>query len=65
MAASYGVIVAATNSTMAAMEERTQSLRTVATTHGLISGSNGGGNGGAKLVGAIIQSKLLPISGGN
>ena len=29
------------------------------------SGSNGGRNGGAKLVGAIIQSKLLPISGGN
>ena len=30
MAASYGIIVAATNSTMAAMEERTQSLRIVA-----------------------------------
>ena len=64
MAASYGVIVAATNSTMAAIEERTESLRTVATTHGLISGSNGGGNG-VKLVGAIIQSNLLPINGGN
>ena len=37
----------------------------MARTHGLISGGNGGGNGGAKLVGAIIQSKLLPISGGN
>ena len=39
-------------------------LRIVATTHGLISGCNGG-NGGAKLVGVIIQSKLLPISGSN
>ena len=65
MATSYGVIVAETNSTMAAMEERTQSLRTVALTHGLINGSNGGGNRGAKLVRAIIQSKLLLISGDN
>ena len=60
-----GQSVAAIDSTMVAMEERTQSLRTAAATHGLINGGNGGGNGGAKLVGAIIQSKLLPISGGN
>ena len=36
MATSYDVIVAATNSTMAAMEERTQSLRTVAASYGVI-----------------------------
>ena len=59
--ASYGQSVAAIDSTMVAMEERTQSLRTVAITHGLISG----GNGGVKLVRVIIQSKLLPISGCN
>ena len=35
MATSYGVIVAATNSTMAAMEERTQSLRTVTAMEGV------------------------------
>ena len=56
MAASYGVIVVETNSSMAAMEERTQSLQTVALTHRLINGSNGGGSGGAK---------LWTINGGN
>ena len=37
----------------------------VATIVRAISGSNGGGNGGAAIVRAIIQSNLLPISGGN
>ena len=61
VASTYGRSMAATESTMAAMEERTQTVRTMAETHGLING----GNGGAKLVEAIIQSKLVPISGGN
>ena len=59
--ATYGRSVVVTNSTMVETDERTQSLRTVVATHGLISG----GNGGAKLVGVIIQSKLLSISRGN
>ena len=57
--------VVVTNSTMAATEDRIQSLRTIATTHGLITGNNGGENGGEKLFESIIQSKLLSISGGN
>ena len=57
----YGRSVVVTNSTMAGTEEQTQSLWIVATTHGLISG----GNGGAKLVRATIQRKLLSINGGN
>ena len=61
----YGRSMVVTDSTMVAMEERPQPLRIVAASHGLINGGNGGGNGGAKLVGAIIQRKLLPISGGN
>ena len=63
--ATYGRSVVVIDSTMVATKERTQSLQTVGATHGLISGNNGGGNGGAKLVGAIIQRKLLPISGSN
>ena len=59
----YNRLVVVTNSTMAITEDRTQSLWTMATTHGLISGNNGG-NGGAKLVGEIIQSKIWTISGG-